>query len=166
MLRGRQSFHDRRGPPAQRSASRSCRSANITRLRCSLEAVRPRRTQLANTRVLSNQGTGFRQNAWHWRGLRKVGFLRAAESHAPSTGFALKSNSMQGARSPVKHPTSCQVRCQRPVASSTVGGRCKEAVASENERPNHSIERTHNGGAQCLAPSRVVPPLCAAHVKR
>jgi len=32
--------------------------------------------------------------------------------------------------------------------------------------PNPSIERTHNGGAQCLAPSRVVPPLCAAHVKR
>jgi len=33
-------------------------------------------------------------------------------------------------------------------------------------RPNPSIERTHNGGAQCLAPSRVVTPLCAAHVKR
>jgi len=33
-------------------------------------------------------------------------------------------------------------------------------------RPNPSIERTHNGGAQCPAPSRVVPPLCAAHVKR
>ncbi len=32
--------------------------------------------------------------------------------------------------------------------------------------PNPSIERTHNGGAQCLASSRVVPPLCAAHVKR
>jgi hypothetical protein len=33
-------------------------------------------------------------------------------------------------------------------------------------RPNPSIERTHNGGAQCPAPSRVVTPLCAAHVKR
>jgi hypothetical protein len=33
-------------------------------------------------------------------------------------------------------------------------------------RPNPSIERTHNGEAQCPAPSRVVPPLCAAHVKR
>jgi len=32
--------------------------------------------------------------------------------------------------------------------------------------PNPSIERTHNGGAQCLAPSWPVPPLCAAHVKR
>ena len=29
-----------------------------------------------------------------------------------------------------------------------------------------SIERTHNGGAQCLAPSGAVPPLCAAYVKR
>ncbi len=35
-----------------------------------------------------------------------------------------------------------------------------------NASPNPSIERTHNGGAQCLAPSRAVPPLCAAHVKR
>ena len=35
-----------------------------------------------------------------------------------------------------------------------------------HQRSNPSIERTHNGGAQCLAPSRVVPPLCAAHVKR
>jgi len=33
-------------------------------------------------------------------------------------------------------------------------------------RPNPSIERTSNGGAQCPAPSRVVTPLCAAHVKR
>ncbi len=32
--------------------------------------------------------------------------------------------------------------------------------------PNPSIERTHNGGAQCHAPSRAVAPLCAAHVKR
>ena len=32
--------------------------------------------------------------------------------------------------------------------------------------PNPSVERTHNGGAQWHAPSRVVPPLCAAHVKR
>jgi len=32
--------------------------------------------------------------------------------------------------------------------------------------PNPSIERTHNGGAQCPAPSRAVAPLCAAHVKR
>jgi hypothetical protein len=32
--------------------------------------------------------------------------------------------------------------------------------------PNPSIERTHNGGARCPAPSRVVTPLCAAHVKR
>jgi len=35
-----------------------------------------------------------------------------------------------------------------------------------NQAPNPSIERTHNGGAQCPAPSRAVPPLCAAHVKR
>jgi len=34
------------------------------------------------------------------------------------------------------------------------------------EGSNPSIERTHNGGAQCPAPSRAVPPLCAAHVKR
>jgi hypothetical protein len=33
-------------------------------------------------------------------------------------------------------------------------------------RPNPSIEGTHNGGAQCPASSRVVPPLCAPHVKR
>ena len=31
-------------------------------------------------------------------------------------------------------------------------------------RPNPSIERTHNGGAQLHAPSRVVAPLCAAHL--
>ena len=41
-----------------------------------------------------------------------------------------------------------------------------ERVVPFSLRPNPSIERTHNGGAQCLAPSRVVPPLCAAHVKR
>jgi len=35
-----------------------------------------------------------------------------------------------------------------------------------SEVPNPFIERTHNGGAQCPAPSRVVTPLCAAHVKR
>ena len=32
--------------------------------------------------------------------------------------------------------------------------------------PNPSIERTSNGGALCLAPSRLVAPLAAAHVKR
>jgi len=32
--------------------------------------------------------------------------------------------------------------------------------------PNPSIERTHNGEAQWLAPSRLAAPLCAAHVKR
>jgi len=34
------------------------------------------------------------------------------------------------------------------------------------QAPNPSIERTHNGGAQCLAPSQPAAPLCAAHVKR
>jgi hypothetical protein len=32
--------------------------------------------------------------------------------------------------------------------------------------PNHSIERTSNGGAHWRAPSRPVAPLAAAHVKR
>ena len=68
------------------------------------------------------------------------------------------------------HRSHTQFRVTHGVAShsrqapSAAGG--EEVSASENERPNHSIERTHNGGAQCLAPSRVVPPLCAAHVKR
>jgi len=46
---------------------------------------------------------------------------------------------------------------------------CQQAAARlllPNRGSNPSIERTHNGGAQCPAPSRVVTPLCAAHVKR
>jgi hypothetical protein len=39
-------------------------------------------------------------------------------------------------------------------------------VALRPMTPNPSIERTHNGGARLRAPSGVVPPLCAAHVKR
>ncbi len=168
MLREQSPFHGRRGPPAQRPADRSLRFAKkglsvaAWRSRLSACADRQRRTPESSP----NQGALLRQNAWHWCGLRTAGFLRAAESHAPPARFAQKSSSMQDARSPLKHPTSYQVRCRKPVTSSTVGCRCKEAAASENERPNHSIERTHNGGAQCLAPSRVVPPLCAAHVKR
>ena len=34
------------------------------------------------------------------------------------------------------------------------------------QRPNPSIERTSNGGAQWCAPSRSATPLAAAHVKR
>ena len=38
--------------------------------------------------------------------------------------------------------------------------------ALSEPRPNPSIERTSNGGAHWLAPSRLVAPLAAAHVKR
>ena len=38
--------------------------------------------------------------------------------------------------------------------------------ASGHQRPNPSIEGTHNGGAQSRAPSRSAAPLCAPHVKR
>ena len=40
------------------------------------------------------------------------------------------------------------------------------SFARKCQRPNPSIEGTHNGGAHRCAPSRAVPPLCAPHVKR
>jgi len=42
----------------------------------------------------------------------------------------------------------------------------KSSVVFSNQRPNPSVERTHNGGARLLAPSPSAAPLCAAHVKR
>ena len=57
------------------------------------------------------------------------------------------------------------LRAMNNIASRSQNGRVT-TCASGHQRSNPSIERTHNGGAQCLAPSRVVPPLCAAHVKR
>jgi len=41
-----------------------------------------------------------------------------------------------------------------------------QSVRLTKQRPNPSVERTHNGGARFLAPSRSATPLCAAHVKR
>jgi hypothetical protein len=40
------------------------------------------------------------------------------------------------------------------------------AVACSGQRPNPSIEGTHNGGARCPASATAVAPLCAPHVKR
>ena len=57
-----------------------------------------------------------------------------------------------------------------PCLSPHVVGVAKQpqgfVVSRLDTRPNPSVERTHNGGAQCSGPSGVVPQLCAAHVKR
>ena len=42
----------------------------------------------------------------------------------------------------------------------------KGSVVFSNQRPNPSVERTHNGEARLFAPSPTAAPLCAAHVKR
>jgi hypothetical protein len=42
----------------------------------------------------------------------------------------------------------------------------KGVAVLQHQRPNPSIERTSNGGAQYHAPSKSVAPLAAAHVKR
>ena len=115
-------------------------------------------SQAANARVYSNRGANFKQNAWHWRGLRKVGFLGAAKSHATATGFALKFNSMQthvyrsGTQARVKSVVEGRLR----QAPSVAGG--EELAAFVNERPNPSIEGTSNIWLRQLS--------AAPHVKR
>ena len=153
-----------------RSGRRTDRGGSQTRLSAAArsECSPGPRAQESSARIYSNRGAGFEQNAWHWRGLRKVGFLRAAKSHTalrPPTGFALKFNSMQTHvyRSGTQ-PRFKSAEGRLGQAPSAAGG--AELAASENERPNHSIERTHNGGAQLRAPSSPAAPLCAAHVKR
>jgi hypothetical protein len=51
-----------------------------------------------------------------------------------------------------------------PLASVWRAG--KRSVVFFNQRPNPSVERTHNGGSRLLAPSTSEAPLRAAHVKR
>jgi len=72
-----------------------------------------------------------------------------------------------------RHQTSATFQAMHPSASRahwTMNTKVSSSLPSKlrllNQAPNPSIERTHNGGAQCLAPSRAVAPLCAAHVKR
>ncbi len=77
---------------------------------------------------------------------------------------------------PAAKSSLSRTACKRRVSSSTLDTMNNDALlypegmgilcALRLQRSNPSIERTHNGGAQCLAPSMVVPPLCAAHVKR
>jgi len=154
-------------PRSERRANRGGTQTTLGASPCAHSELPSAPLKQANARAFTNRRAGLRAKCITGRGLRKVGFLIVAESHAPSTtGFALKSNSMQAH----VHRSGTQPRVESVVgrrsrqAPSPAGG--EDVAASENERPNPSIERTHNGGAQCLAPSRAVPPLCAAHVKR
>ena len=151
-------FHGRRGPPTRRPANQSWWFANTAQRRSSLGVfARAPCSSGERARVFSNRGADFEQNAWHWRGLRKVGFLRAAESHAALIEFALKFNSMQTHiyRSG-SQPRFKSVEGRLGQAPSAAGG--GELAASENERPNPSIEGTSNIWLRQLS--------AAPHVKR
>jgi hypothetical protein len=99
---------------------------------------------------------------------------RAGHGHAPSGAVAQYHQRETRMSQPTKrHQTSATFQAMHPSASRahwTMNTKVSSSLPSKlrllNQAPNPSIERTHNGEAQCLAPSRVVPPLCAAHVKR
>jgi len=148
------------GAGRPRSGRRTNRGGSQTRLSAAARSEcspGPRAQAASAPGVFSNRGADFEQNAWHWRGLRKAGFLRAAESHAAPTGFALKFNSMQTHvyRSGT-HPRFKSVEGRMGQAPSAAGG--GELAASENERPNPSIEGTSNIWLRQLS--------AAPHVKR
>jgi len=65
-----------------------------------------------------------------------------------------------------------RVRCVAPTQRSAAysGHRANrqkgQSVRLANQRPNPSVEGTHNGGARLLASSAAAAPLCAPHLKR
>ncbi len=99
-----------------------------------------------------------------WRVLECCAFVEAKHECKPPTEIVpsvgpaeYRSAGLQGGCRHRLRP--CRRRCRAWPRSNAKG-------RAPCEWSNPSIERTHNGGAQCPAPSRVVPPLCAAHVKR
>ncbi len=62
---------------------------------------------------------------------------------------------------------SCTLSTMRqPQITVVTGVHVYLVRASATQRPNPSVERTSNGGAHWLAPSRSVAPSAAAHLKR
>jgi hypothetical protein len=55
---------------------------------------------------------------------------------------------------------------KRPMLRAVSGLRAQRIRAVRGQQPNHSIERTNNGGRGCAAPAAVCAPLFAAHVGR
>jgi hypothetical protein len=55
---------------------------------------------------------------------------------------------------------------KRPVLPPVLRLRASKMQAMRSLQPNHSIERTNNGGRLCAASAAVCAPLFAAHVER
>jgi len=81
---------------------------------------------------------------------------RSRKHQSPAMRVGVARGSGQGAQLRV-----CVRGCEGEIRLAVLA-----TSAPSTRWPNPSIERTHNGGAQCHAPSRAVAPLCAAHVKR
>jgi hypothetical protein len=100
--------------------------------------------------------------------LKKVCLLLAQSPHeAAQAHYAERRELLDKVRKAMKFALGfCAVSAAVLLASWVAVGTALRGRVHEQNDPNPSIERTHNGGAQYPDPSRVVPPLCAAHVKR
>jgi len=106
---------------------------------------------------LSVVSLGVRGPAAPDRGCTGIGFTRAVSVGAFGHQWKCK-------LAAVRHRASSPTGAAVPAPSTMSVAR--DRLASSSVRPNHSVERTHNGGARLFAPSATAAPLCAAHVKR
>ena len=97
---------------------------------------------------------------------RSRGWLRLVRLAGTVHTEAMKTNSKRRssflAHKPVSVPSHVSALC--PMARSRLA--TSRRIVYCTGTPNHSIERTHNGGARWRAPSRSAAPLRAAHVER